>query len=399
MLNPALEPFDQYTFARLNATLGTEPPVSNEPPILLSIGEPQLPVPDLGTDVLAEHAGLWNRYPPPAGDIAFRTAVVNWLTRRFALAPGSLDPERHVIPTSGTRAPLYQMGFVCTPPQKNGQRPAVLIPNPFYHVYQGAAIAGGAEPIYLPTPIEHNHLPDLDALDDGLLARTSVFYLCTPANPQGTQAGPDYLRRALRLARQHDFVLALDECYCEIYRGEPPFGGLQTEGAFDGDLANLVSFHSLSKRSNAPGFRSGFLVGDPAIIRRYQQFVTFGGVPLPLPILHASTALWNDDDHVAGNRAHYARNFEIAEEVLAPRTDVFIPPSGFFLWLDVGDGMKAARRLWRETAVKTVPGALMAREDADGRNPGLPYLRIALVNDAETTRAGLTRLADMLFGK
>ena len=397
MLNPALEPFDQYTFARLNEVLGTTPPASNEPPVLFSIGEPQLPVPSLGTDALAENAALWNRYPLPGGDAAFRSAVVGWLNRRFDLEPGLLDPERHVIPASGTRAPLYQIGFVCTPPEKNGVRPAVLMPNPFYHVYQGGAIAGGAEPVYLPATAGNRYLPDLDDLDEDLLARTTVFYLCTPANPQGTSAGPDYLKRLLDLARTHDFVLALDECYCEIYRGEAPFGGLQTEGAFDDGLRNLVCFHSLSKRSNAAGFRSGFLAGDPAIIRRYQQFVTFGGVPLPYPVLHASTALWNDDDHVVDNRAHYARNFAIAEEVLRPRTDVFIPPAGFFLWLEVGDGVEAARTLWHEAAIKTVPGALMARADSRGTNPGVPYLRIALVHDAETTRRGLTKIADMLF--
>ncbi len=397
MLNPNLAPFDRYTFARLNEILADIAPRTNDAPILFSLGEPQTPSPPVLAETLAANARLWNKYPPPNGDAAFRRAAADWLGRRFALPGGAVDPERHVIPTAGTREPLYQIGFLCTPPEKDGRRPAVLMPNPFYHVYQGSALAGGGEPVYLPARAENSFFPDLDALPEELLARTALFFLCTPANPQGTVAPPDYLARAIALAREHDFVLALDECYCEIYRGDPPAGGLEAPGALDDGMRNLVSFHSLSKRSSAPGLRSGFLAGDERIVARYRQFVTFGGAPLPLPILHASTALWSDDAHVSGARARYERNFAIAEAVLGPRTDLFVPPAGFFLWLDVGDGVAAARTLWREAGIKTMPGSLMGREDADGRNPGDPYLRVALVYDEETTERGLARLADILF--
>ncbi|MBM85911.1 MAG: aspartate aminotransferase [Rhodospirillaceae bacterium] len=399
MLNPNLAPLGHYTFARLNEILADVIPRSNELPILFSIGEPQKSTPTLLAENVAGHNDKWNRYPPPNGDEAFRSAVVAWAHRRFNLPAGFIDPHRHIVPVPGTREPLYQIGFLCTPLKKASERPAVLMPNPFYHVYQGAAMVGGAEPVYLAAERENNFLPDLGALSEDLLARTSIFFICTPANPQGTIADIEYLKRAIELARQYDFVLALDECYCEIYRGSPPIGGLEACAALDDSLKNVVMFHSLSKRSSAPGLRSGFLCGDPRIIERYSQFVTFGGSPLPLPVLHASTALWGDDQHVAENRAYYAENFRLAEEILSPHIDFSAPPAGFFLWLNVGDGMKAARKLWEEAAIKTVPGELMAREDETGSNPGASYLRVALVYDAETTKRGLLRLVECLFGK
>lgn len=397
MLNPNLAPLGHYTFARLNEILEDLVPRSNEPPILFSLGEPQKATPPILAETIAAHDHLWNRYPPPTGDEAFRDAVVGWLHRRFDLPEEFVDPGRNVVPVPGTREPLYQIGFLCTPPEKAGKRPAVLMPNPFYHVYQGAAMVGGGEPVYLPALAENNFLPVLEDIPEDLLARTALFFLCTPANPQGTTASAAYMKRAIELAREHDFVLALDECYCEIYRGEAPVGGLEACAALGQGLDNVISFQSLSKRSSAPGLRSGFLVGDARIIERYGQFVTFGGAPLPLPILHASTALWNDDAHVVENRAYYAENFRLAEEILRPHADVFIPPAGFFLWLNVGDGMKATRTLWQEAAVKALPGSLMARDDEDGRNPGEPYLRVALVYEPEKTERGLRRLAETLF--
>jgi N-succinyldiaminopimelate aminotransferase len=348
-------------------------------------------------ETIADNDHLWNRYPSPNGDEAFRAAVVGWLHRRFDLPDGFIDPERNVVPVPGTREPLYQIGFLCTPLEKAGRRPAVLMPNPFYHVYQGAAMVGGGEPVYLPAIVENNFLPVLEDIPEDLLARTALFYLCTPANPQGTVASAAYLKHAIALAREHDFVLALDECYCEIYRGEAPIGGLEACAALGQGLDNVISFQSLSKRSSAPGLRSGFIAGDARIIERYGQFVTFGGSPLPLPVLHASTALWNDDAHVIENRSYYAENFKLADEILRPHMDVFIPPAGFFLWLNVGDGMEAARTLWGEAAIKTLPGALMARDDENGRNPGEPYLRVALVYEPEKTECGLRRLVDTLF--
>ena len=259
-------------------------------------------------------------------------------------------------------------------------------------------MVGGAEAVYLPAEPENNFFPCLEDLSMDLLQRTAIFFLCSPANPQGTVADKIYLKKLIELAREYDFIVAFDECYCEIYRDDPPLGGLQVCSELGLDLANVLSFNSLSKRSSAPGLRSGFIAGDPKIIRRYGQFVTFGGAPIPLPILHASTALWSDDSHVAENRNYYNRNFEIAAQILGPHLDINIPPAGFFLWLDVGDGEAVAKKLWEKAAIKTVPGELMGRDGVNGKNPGKPYLRIALVYEPKVTELGLTRMVKTLFG-
>tara|TARA_Y100000588_G_C14265828_1_gene929814 strand:- start:2174 stop:3313 length:1140 start_codon:yes stop_codon:yes gene_type:complete len=373
-------------------------PISNDEPIFFSLGEPQKATPMILAETIAENGHLWNRYPPPNGDVEFRRATRDWLYRRYRLPDNLIDPDKHIMPVPGTREPLYQIGFLCVPAEKNGERPAVLMPNPFYHVYQGAAMLGRADAIYLPAKAENNFFPNLDEISPDTLARTAVFFLCSPANPQGTTADKIYLKKAVELAREYDFVLALDECYCEIYRGKAPLGGLEVCGELGGGLKNVVSFNSLSKRSSAPGLRSGFIVGDPEIIERYGQFVTFGGAPLPLPILKASTALWKDDSHVAENRSYYEKNFHIAKDILGKHMELVIPPAGFFLWLDVGDGRIAAMKLWREAAIKTVPGELMGRDDKTGVNPGKAYLRVALVYDSEKTEFGLKRLVNTLFG-
>ena len=397
MLNPDTAPLGEYTFARLNDMLRGISQKSNERPILFSLGEPQKPAPSLLSETIARHSNLWNRYPPPMGDENFRLAAAGWLTRRYNLPEKLVDPDKHIIPVPGTREPLYQIGFICSPKEKNGARSAVLMPNPFYHVYQGAAMSAGAEPIYLPAQKENNFFPDLDSISEDVLNRTVIFFLCTPSNPQGSAASLQYLKNAITLARKYDFVLALDECYCEIYRGTPPVGGIEACAELGEGLSNVISFNSLSKRSSAPGLRSGFLVGDEEIIKRYGQFVTFGGSPLPLPILHASTALWNDDEHVKENRFYYAKNFEIAEEILKPYDDLLVPQAGFFLWLNVGDGTAASKKLWHEKAIKTVPGELMARADQGKENPGKEYLRLALVYDADTTKFGLQQVVKTLF--
>ncbi len=396
MLNPDTAPLGEYTFARLNDILAGISPRSNERPILFSLGEPQKSAPDLLSETIARHSDLWNRYPPPMGDGNFRQAASGWLARRYSLPVNLIDPDKHIIPVPGTREPLYQIGFICSPKEKNGARSAVLMPNPFYHVYQGAAMSAGAEPIYLPAQEKNNFFPDLNTISEDVLNRTVIFFLCTPSNPQGSAASLKYLKDAINLARKYNFVLALDECYCEIYRGVPPVGGIEACAELGEGLSNVISFNSLSKRSSAPGLRSGFLVGDEEIIKRYGQFVTFGGSPLPLPILHASTALWNDDEHVAENRSYYAKNFRIAEEILKPYGGVSVPQAGFFLWLNVGDGIAASKKLWQENAIKTVPGELMARAGPGNENPGKKYLRLALVYDADTTKFGLQQVVKTL---
>lgn len=393
MINPALQPLSDYTFARLNKMLEGVEPAADKRPILLSVGEPQIQPPGFVTEIIAANGTLWNKYPPPKGDPAFRKAVTGWLTRRYRLAEEWLDPERHVTPVSGTREALYQLGFLAVPERKNGREPVVLMPNPLYHSYRGAAMLGRAEPVYMNATEENGFLPHPESVTPDILERTALCFLCTPSNPQGRVASLDYLKRAIELARRHDFMLVVDECYAELYRGDPPSGGLEAAAALGDGLENVLVLHSLSKRSSAPGLRSGFLAGDPEMIRRYGEYVTFGSAAMPLPILHAATALWQDDAHVAANRAHYAENWRICREVLGNRPGFHEAEAGFFVCMPTNDAVGLTMRLWREQAVKIVPVGLMAREDRNGVNPGDPYVRIALVYDTETTEEGLRRIA------
>lgn len=270
------------------------------------------------------------------------------------------------------------------------------MPNPFYQCYAGAALAAGAEPVYLATPKAANFLPDLDALDEDLLARTALFYLCSPANPQGTMADAGYLERLLGLARRHGFVLAMDECYAEIYTGEAPLGTLEVAREMGGSLDNLLVFHSLSKRSNVPGLRSGFVAGDAALIARFAKMRDYGGNPPPLPIDATSAALWREESHVVENRRLYQEKFDLAERVIGNRFGFYKPEGGFFLWLDVGEGVEATRRLWTEAAVRVLPGAYLTADVAGEENAGTPYIRLAMVHDHDTTAEALRRLAEVL---
>jgi N-succinyldiaminopimelate aminotransferase len=297
---------------------------------------------------------------------------------------------------AGSREGLFMIALSAVPEWAGGKRPAVLIPNPFYHVYAGAAAVAGAEPVFMPAGADSGFLPDIDRLTPSVLERTALAYICSPANPQGAVASLDYLQRWIELARRHNFVVAFDECYAEIYDRAAPVGGLEACARLGGDLHNVIVFHSLSKRSGVPGLRSGFVAGDARLIQRNAQLINYGGVAVPYPILAASTALWRDEAHVEEGRARYRANFEAAAEILGEQFGFARPAGGFFLWLDVGDGETAARRLWAEAGIRVLPGAYMGRPDESGVNPGQRYIRVALVYDTETTAAGLRRMQQVL---
>ncbi|MDA0998864.1 MAG: aminotransferase class I/II-fold pyridoxal phosphate-dependent enzyme [Proteobacteria bacterium] len=396
MLNPRLTDLPDYPFDRLRTLLDPIAPETNKPPIMLSVGEPKLPPPKFISEILGGRHDDWGKYPPIDGTPSFRRAVSEWLTRRYDLDAGSIDPDRHVLPVSGTREALYLVSALCVPPEKAGQRPAILMPNPFYHVYGGATAVAGAEPVYLPALAENGFMPDIDAVDPAILDRTALFYLCTPSNPQGTAAPIAVLKRAIELARRHDFVLVVDECYAEIYDRHPPAGGLQAAAELGQGLENLLVFHSLSKRSSAAGMRSGFVAGDPNLIKMFRRLRNYVGPQVALPALEASEALWRDEAHVDAVRAFYRRNFDIAEAAIAGRFGYYRPDGGFFLWLDVGDGERATAELWRKAALRVLPGAYIARPGADGVNPGSRYIRVALVNPPEQTEDAMERLAGVL---
>ncbi len=254
----------------------------------------------------------------------------------------------------------------------------------------------GAEPIFVPATRETGFQPDFTALPESVLRRTALAYLCTPGNPQGSVASADLLQRSVELARRFDFVLAVDECYSEIYDREPPPGALGACATLGGTLDNVAVFHSLSKRSSVPGLRCGFVAGDERAIAAFSHLRSYAGATVPIPLLAAGAALWRDEGHVEDNRRLYRAKLDIAEELLGGRFGFFRPPGGFFLWLDVGDGEAAALKLWQAANIRVLPGAYLAREGADGVNPGRPYIRVALVHDLDTTRRALARMAEVL---
>lgn len=398
-INPNLTVLPDYPFDQLRSLLEGIAPPSDLEQISLAVGEPQQPVPGWVKDIISDNFHTWNKYPPFAGSDALRAAIAGWLERRFNLKTGDVDPKRHVLACAGTREALYLLPTWLVPALKDGKKPIVAMPNPFYHVYGTAALASGAEALYLSATPATNHLPDLDALNSETLDRMSILFLCTPANPQGSIADGDYLKRAITLARVHDFTLCVDECYADVYDKVAPFGALEICHQMDGpgsDYDNVIVFHSLSKRSNGAGMRSGFLAGDADIIAGYGRFRSYIAASIPLPIDAASAAAWNDDSHTDTVRAFYSNNIDIAERILGDRFNFYRPQGGFFLWLNTDDGEQACQTLWRDAGVKVLPGAHTSRLDPQGHNPGAEFIRLALVGDPAIITEACRRLVKVL---
>jgi succinyldiaminopimelate transaminase len=404
MINDRLAALTDYPFRRLATLLEAIDPPAGIEPVVMSIGEPKHGYPSLVIETLAAHAGDWGRYPPTPGTPEFRSAVAAWLTRRYDLPDGMIDGDRHVLPCAGTREALFTIALLAVPEKVAGQKPAVLMPDPFYQIYAGAAVLAGAEPIFVAANAETGFLPDFAALPREILDRTALAYLCTPANPQGTVADSAYLRDLVALARREDFVLAIDACYGDIYGDVPPPGVFEVCAEDGGDMSHVIAFHSLSKRSNVPGLRSGFVAGEAGLIADFGRLRNYSGGASPLPVLAVATALWAEESHVVESRVLYRRKFDIAERLFTGKAGFYRPDGGFYLWLDVGDGEAATRRLWREAGVKVMPGGYLSRGSGDVENiaagtshaPGAPYIRIALVHDVEITEAALERVADVL---
>ncbi len=398
MFNDRLERVGDYPFDRLRALLDPIEPAAGIEPISLALGEPQHPTPDLIRTTVEENASFWGKYPPMKGTPDARAAIAAWLTRRYGLPDGMVDDERNIVPVSGTREALFLIALAAIPDNIAGETPVVLMPNPFYQVYAGAAVLSGAEPIFLPAGPETGFLPDLTAVEPEILDRTALAYYCSPANPQGAIADLETLKSVILLARRHDFLLVSDECYSEIYDRDvsPPTGAAEACAALGGSLENVAIFNSLSKRSSAPGLRAGFVAGGASLIQKFTRLRDYGGAPPPLPLLAAAAALWRDESHVEQSRELYRRKYDIAEKHLEGRLGFYRAPGGFYLWLDVGDGEEAARILWRDAAIRVIPGGYLARTDQDGRNPGQRYIRCALVHDLEITELALERLSRAL---
>jgi N-succinyldiaminopimelate aminotransferase len=395
MLNRLIAHLTDYPFDRLRLLLDRLSAPEGIQPLVLSVGEPRHAPPPTVAETVAAHADDWGRYPPVNGTPEFRAAVVGWLERRYRLPRGFVDPERNVLPVAGTREALFLIAQTVVPQEKNGRTPAVLMPNPCYQVYCAAAVFGRAEPVYLRASAD-GYLCDLAALKPVLLDRTALLYLCSPSNPEGAVATLETLSTAIRLARTYGFVVCVDECYTDIYDGEPPPGALEACAVLRQGLDNVIVFHSLSKRSNVPGLRSGFVAGDGRVLDAFRRLRAFGGATVPLPILCASTVLWQDDSHAEANRALYRAKFDRAQELLDGRFGFVRPAGAFFLWLNVGDGERAARALWTQAAVRVLPGAYLAKPCRDGTNPATAFIRVALVDDIASTEDALRRLCNVL---
>jgi N-succinyldiaminopimelate aminotransferase len=369
-------------------------------PIDLTVGEPHEAMPSFVAAKLMEAAADYAKYPPIRGTGELRAAIAAWAVRRYGAAAAP-DPAREILPLNGSREGLFLAALPAAGRKAATGRPAVLMCNPYYSAYIGGALAVDAEPVYLNATFATGFLPDLDAIagDKALLERTVALYLCSPANPQGAVASPDYIALALQLARRHDFMLLFDECYSEIYAGEPPPGALAVASATPERFRNLVVFNSLSKRSNLPGLRSGFCAGDASFLETFAEIRNMVAPQVPGPVQHASAAVWGDEEHVAANRQAYRAKFAACDRILGGRFGYRRPAGGFFLWLDVGNcgsGSDAAVTLWQRAGVKVVPGAFLAQAGRDGTNPGTNYVRLALVHDAATIAEALERFVVVL---
>ena len=375
-------------FARLRHLL--DPLTPGAAPVSLALGEPQHAPPAFVLAALADTQD-YGRYPPIGGTPEWRAAAAGWLTRRFALPDGLLEQPTQILPLNGTREGLF-LAAQLAPPKDNG---LMAMPNPFYQVYAAAAAAAGAAPLYLNADAAGGFLPDLDALDGDQLARLRALYLCSPANPQGAIADTAYLDKALSLAVEHDFMLLVDECYADIYDAAPPPSILQVMAARGLDDAPVLAFHSLSKRSNLPGLRSGFVAGGRSLMQRFSDLRMVAGPQSPLPAQAAAALAWADDDHAAANRAAYREKFDVAEKTFGSAYGFFRPAGGFFLWLNVGDGEAAARHVWQTAGLRVLPGAYLTQDTAAG-NIGKPYIRVALVAPQAESAAALAALKQAL---
>jgi N-succinyldiaminopimelate aminotransferase len=392
-VNPLLERLHPYPFDRLRTLLGgiTPPAI---PPIRLSIGEPQHPTPDLIRQAVIDHLDGLAVYPLTAGLEELRDALAAWFRRRYALP--RLDASTNVLPVNGTREALFAYAQAVVDASRPA--PVVVCPNPFYQIYEGAALLAGAEPVFLNQTAGTDFDLELDSLTEDQWRRTQLMFVCTPGNPTGRVLTLDTWRAIFERADRHDFAIASDECYSEIYldEGNPPLGALEAAHRLGRDgFRNLVVFTSLSKRSNAPGMRSGAVAGDATLLRQFRLYRTYHGSAMSPSFQHASIAAWSDEASVRDNRARYREKFSAVVPMLEPVLDVRAPDAGFYLWARVpgDDDERFARELFETTHVTVLPGRYLARE-AHGVNPGRGYVRMALVADVGSCVEGARRIVE-----
>ena len=397
-MNPALSLLRPYPFERLRALLAGATPPASLAHISMSIGEPRHAPPPLVLEALRANLAGLGSYPATAGLPQFRSTVAQWLVRRFRLPAGSVDAETMILPVNGTREGLFAFAQAVLDPQ---QQPLVVMPNPFYQIYEGAALLARAQPWFMGNDRSNEFLPDLDSVAPEIWNRCQLLFLCSPGNPTGAVAGLDYLRRALELADRYDFVVASDECYSEIYLDEahPPPGLLQA-AIEAGHLAfeRCVVFHSLSKRSSVPGLRSGFIAGDARLVKPFLLYRTYHGCAMPATTQLASIPAWQDEQHVIENRRLYREKFAKVVPILREVLEVEQPDASFYLWPRVDDDERFTRELFERQHVTVLPGRYIAR-DTEAGNPGRGRVRISLVAGVPECVEAAVRIRASLSGR
>lgn len=397
-MTPRLKLLQPYPFEKLAQLKQGIAAPAGKSPIVLSIGEPAHATPHVIQEALLTHLHGLSNYPTTKGLPKLRQAIGDWLTNRFRLPAGLIDAERQILPVSGTREALFSFAQCVVDPSA-GERPVVIMPNPFYQIYEGAALLAGAEPYFLNTPVSNSYLPDFGSVPESVWRRCQLIYICSPGNPSGAVMPVAAHEQLLRLAERHDFVIASDECYSELYDDEnnPPPGLLETACRLGNtEFKRCVVFHSLSKRSNAPGLRSGFVAGDASILNDYLLYRTYHGCAMPVPTQHASIQAWQDERHVRENRRLYREKFDAVIDILGEVCDVAKPPAGFYVWLKTPvSEIEFARQLYARENVTVLPGSFLSRE-FNGLDPGVNHVRIALVAPLQECVEAARRIKNFL---
>ena len=393
-MNPDLELLHPYPFEKLRQLFEDLAAPADKRPIPLSIGEPRHAAPDIARRALVDSLDMLSNYPATRGMADLRSAIGGWLENRFKLP--EIDPESQILPVSGTREALFAIAQAVVEVTPGA---TVICPNPFYQIYEGATLLAGATPDFINCTADSDFLPDFDSVSEERWQACQLLYICSPGNPSGAVMPMAQLQQLIKLAREHDFIIASDECYSEIYRDEatPPPGLLQACAELgDNDFRNCLVFHSLSKRSNLPGLRSGFVAGDARILKQFLLYRTYQGCALPPHHQMASTAAWSDETHVVANRQLYRDKFTMMADQLSDKLELVVPEAGFYLWpkTPVPD-TEFARRLFAEEHVTVLPGRYLGRE-AHGENPGENRVRMALVAELADCQEAANRINKLL---
>ena len=395
-MNSGLKNLHAYPFERLTALLEGAT-AADKSFISLAIGEPKHPTPDFILEILTSNSGDIAYYPTTKGSIELRSSIAQWLCQRFNLPESSIDADKHILPVTGTREALFAIAQTVLGEQD--ETPVVILPNPFYQIYEGAAILAAAEPYYLNCTEENEFIPDFSSVPEAIWQRCQLVYLCSPGNPSGAVVNQDHVKQLLDLAEKYDFIIASDECYSEIYlnEDEPPVGLLECANNLgNSEFKRCLVFHSLSKRSNVPGLRSGFVAGDSELIASFLRYRTYHGCSMPLHVQKASTVAWKDEAHVKENRDKYREKFSRFCEIVNPVMDVTPPTASFYLWPKLPDSdTEFARKLYTSENIKALPGSFLSR-DINGVNPGENRIRIALVAEVEECVEAANRIKSFI---